>query len=257
MRLQLITGYEPFNLRHYQRYVQLMQWSRVIREGATVWTDLIQIARWDLFDALNVKYLLAMVPLRLPPDRFEPVARYRDQPVFVTYRGMRVAEIFLYRKKKVSPRAFWVERVVPAQGEDEAIAEIQRHDLQNLAVVQGIGPEGLSSFRSQGDRTTVVEAGDGYLTVETESQRSRFLVISEIWHPGWRALLDGREIPLRRTNLALMGAWTPAGRHRLVPELRPLHWHTALTISMLSGVAFLTWLVAYLVWSRQLPMGDQ
>lgn len=257
MKLHLITGYEPFTLRQYQRYLELMQGGRVIREGDTISIDPYRIARWDLVDALNVKYLLAIVPLRLPPDRFEPVARYRDQPVFVSYRGMGLAEIFIYRNTKALPRAFWVERVVPAQGEDEAIAEMQRHDLRDVAVVQGIGPEGLSSFRSQSDRATVVDAADGYLTVETESQSNRILVISEIWHPGWRALLDGREIPLRRTDLALMGAWIPAGRHRLVLEFRPLHWRTALTISILSGVAFLTWLVAYVIWSRKLPMEDQ
>ncbi|MBI2080112.1 MAG: hypothetical protein HYT86_00025 [candidate division NC10 bacterium] len=257
MRLQLITGYEPFNLRHYQRYLQLMQWGRVVHEGASVMTDLLRIARGDLFDALNVKYLLATVPLRLPPDRFEPVARYPDQPVFAFYRGMELAEIFIYRNKKVLPRAFWVERVVLAQGEDEAIAEMQRHNLQNLAVVQGSGPEGMSSLRSQGDRATVVDAADGYLAVQTESQRNRFLVISEIWHPGWRARLDGREIPLHRTDLALMGAWIPAGKHHLMLEFRPLHWRTALTISMLSGAAFVTCLVAHVVWRRTLPGGVQ
>jgi len=257
MRLQLITGYEPFMLRHYQEYLELMHGGRVIREGDTVSTHPYQIARWDLFDALNVKYLLAMVPLKLLPDRFEPVARYRDQPVFVPYRGMGLAEIFIYRNTKALPRAFWVERVVPVQGEDQAIAEIQRQDLRDLAVVQGIGPEGLSSFGSRGDRATVVDAADGYLTVETESQSNRFLMISEIWHPGWRALLDGEEIPLRRTDLALMGTWIPAGRHRLVLEFRPLHWRTALTISMLSGAVFLTWFVAYLVRSRKPPMRDQ
>lgn len=258
MKLQLITGYEPFILRHYQRYLQqMMQGEWVIREGDTISIHPIRIARWDLFDALNVKYLLAMVPLTLPPDRFEPAARYRDQPVFVSYRGTGLAQIFIYRNKKALPRAFWVERLVPAQSEDQAIAEIQRHDLHDVAVVQGIGAEDLSSFRSQGDRATVVDAADGYLTVEIESQGNRFLVISEIWHPGWRALLDGREIPLRRTDLALMGASIPAGRHRLVLEFRPIHWRTALTISILSGIAFLTWLVAYLVWSRRAPMGGQ
>lgn len=256
MKLHLITGYEPFTLRQYQRYLELMQGGRVIREGDTISIDPYRIARWDLVDALNVKYLLAMVPLRLPPDRFEPAARYRDQPVFVSYRGMGLAEIFIYRNTKALPRAFWVERLVPAHGEDEAIAAIQRHDLRDVAVVQGIEPEGVPSVRSPGDRARVLDAADGYLTVETESQGSRFLVISEIWHPGWRARLDGRAIPLRRTDLALMGAWIPLGRHRLVLEFRPLHWRTALTISMLSGVAFLTWLLAYLVWSRKLPRGD-
>ena len=256
MKLQLISGYEPFNLRHYQQYFHLMQSGQGQQEGAIVWTDVLRIARWDLFDALNVKYLLAPVPLRLPPDRFELVAHFRDQPVFVFYEGMGRTDVFIYRNKKLLPRVFWVERVVAAQGEDGARAEIQRNNLDNLAVVQGIGTQGASISASPGDRATVVEAADGYLAVETESQANRFLVISEIWHPGWHALLDGQELPLHCADLALMGAWLPAGKHRVVLEFRPLHWRVSISLSVLSGVAFLSLLAMHLIRSRWLPVGS-
>ncbi|MFI5340977.1 MAG: hypothetical protein ACHQ7N_14210 [Candidatus Methylomirabilales bacterium] len=256
MKLQLISGYEPFNLRHYQQYFRLMQSGQVRQESAVVWTDLLRVARWDLLDALNVKYLLAPVPLQLPSERFELVAHFRDQPVFVFYEGMARTDVFIYRNKKALPRAFWVERVVPADGEDGARAEIQRSVLENLAVVQGSGARGASVPGSPGDRVTVVGAADGYLAVETESQANRFLVISEIWHPGWHALLDGQELPLHRADLALMGAWLPAGKHRLVLEFRPVHWGVALSLSMLSGAAFLGLLVTCLIRSRWLPVGS-
>lgn len=251
MRLQLISGYEPFNFEHYQQYFHLMQSGQGRQGEAIVWTDLGQIARWDLFDSLNVKYLLAPVLLRLPPDRFELVAHFRDQHVFVFYEGMGRTDVFIYRNKKALPRAFWVERVVSAQDEDGARAEIQRHGLDNLAVVQGIEVQGASAPGSPGDRATVVDAADGYLAVETESRANRFLVISEIWHPGWHASLDGQALSLHRTDLALMGAWVPAGKHRLVLEFRPLHWRAALTISALSASVFLVWLVTHFVRSRR------
>lgn len=254
MKLQLISGYEPFNLRHYQQYFRLMQSGQGRQESAVVWTDLLRAARWDLLDALNVKYLLAPVPPQLPSERFEMVAHFRDQPVFVFYEGMARTDVFIYRNKKALPRAFWVERVVPAQGEDGARAEIQRSVLENLAVVQGSGAQGASVPGSPGDRVTVVEVADGYLAVETESQANRFLVISEIWHPGWHALLDGREVSVHRADLALMGARLPAGKHRLVLEFRPTYWCVALGLSMLSGAAFLIWLVAHLVGWRRLPV---
>jgi len=146
--------------------------------------------------------------------------------------------------------------VVAAQGEDGARAEIQRNNLDNLAVVQGIGTQGASISASPGDRATVVEAADGYLAVETESQANRFLVISEIWHPGWHALLDGQELPLHCADLALMGAWLPAGKHRVVLEFRPLHWRVSISLSVLSGVAFLSLLAMHLIRSRWLPVGS-
>jgi hypothetical protein len=251
MKLQLISGYEPFNLRHYQQYFSVMQLGRERQEDATVWTDLMRVTRWDLLDALNVKYLLAPFPLQLPLDRFEPVASFRNQPVFVFYKGVERIDVFTYRNKNVLPRAFWAERVTPAFSEDQARAELRRSDLRKVAIVEGAGPMPKFHQGSASDSVKVVEVAEGYLTVETENQADRFLVISEVWHPGWSATLDGGSHPLYRTNLALMGSWLPAGRHRLFLAFRPLHWRAALGVSVFSWTAFLAWLVAYLVRARR------
>lgn len=237
--LQLISGYEPFNLRYYQKYLLLMQLGRNARVGAATWTDFVRVARWDLFEALNVKYILARTPQELPPDRFEVVGQFQNQPLFVLYRGMRRNNVIIYRDKRSQPRIFWVKRIVAAQGEDEAIAAIQGHDLHDFAVVQNAERNDEEIPDSPGDRARVVRVSDGNLEVETRNLRDRFLVISEVWHPGWRATLDGRSHSLYRTDLTLMGAWLPPGEHRLVLAFRPLHWRAALGISLVSGVVFL------------------
>lgn len=253
MRLQLITGYEPFNLWHFFQYAQLLQLGEIrSRDDLTV-LHFVRVARADLLDALNVKYLLSAVPLALPPDRFELLAHYTDQPSFDIYRGMTRTDVFVYLNTKVLPRAFWVDRVVPVRTEAEAIAEMQRNTLWNLAVVQGVAEGGPSPPGSPEDRATVMGAADGYLAVGTDTHASRFLVISEIWHPGWRARMDGREITLRRVDLAFMGAWIPAGRHRLVLEFRPLYWRAGLSVSVFFGSVFLGWLVIHLIRIRRRP----
>ena len=245
MKLQLISGYEPFNLRHYQQYFGMMQSGRERREDATVWTDLIRVARWDLLDALNVKYLLAPFPLQLPPDRFEPVGSFRDQPVFVFYQGVERIDVFAYRNTHVLPRVFWAERVVVVSDENHMRNEVLRGDLSGVAIAEGTGPTSGFSQGSTSDHVKVVEAADGYLTVEAESQADRFLVISEVWHPGWSATLDGRRHPLYRTDLALMGTWLPAGKHQLVLVFRPLYWRAALGISLFCGALFLMWVAVH------------
>ncbi len=249
--LQLISGYEPFNLRHYQKYFLLMQLggSRVL--GAATWTDFLRVERWDLFDTLNVKYILARKPQELPSDRFEVVAQYQNQPLFVLNWGMHRDSVIIYRNKRPQPRIFWVKRIVAAEGDDEAIAAIQRHDLRDVAVVQKAEWTDEEILDSPDDRATVIRASDGTLEVETQNQRDRYLVISEVWHPGWRATLDGRTLPLHRADLALMGAWIPAGRHRLVLMFRPLYWRIALGISLCCGAVFLIWVAIHLFRSRR------
>ena len=239
MGLQMISGYEPFNLRHYQEYDRLMQFGDGQLSDAITWTDFTRIARWDLFDNLNVRYVLTPSPLRPLPERLELVAQYQNQPLFVLYRGMYRTNVFIYRNTEARPRVSWVSRVVPASGEKDATALIRRHDLRDLAIVDGAEATEQPGPVSSAERAEVVAAADGFLEVETESPAKRFLVISEVWHPGWSATMDGVEHRLHRTNLALMGAWMPAGKHRLVLRFRPLLWRPALAVSLGSGVAFL------------------
>ena len=242
MGLQMVSGYEPYNLRHYQRYVALMILGRDRREDAVVWTDVTQVARWDLADALNVKYLVAPIPLPLPANRFDLVAEFHNQPVFVFYNGMQWVDVFVYRNKNVFPRVNWAHKVVHTRSEDETLAIIQRNDLHDISVVQAteaVETEEQLSRGSPDDRVVVLHSADGRLAVETENRAHRFLVISEIWHPGWTATLDDRNLPLFRTNLALMGAWIPPGKHRLALEFRPRQWRTGMAISVLSVAVFL------------------
>ena len=251
MGLQLISGYEPFNLRHYQLYDGMVQRGEADLNDAVTWTDFTRIARWDLFDNLNVRYVLTPAPLRPLPARFELVAQYQDQPLFVLYRGMYRTPVFVYRNTGARPRVFWASRVVPASGENDAMALIRRHDLRDAAIAEDADAGEQSETVSVAGAARVVEAADGFLEVETESPVRRFLVISEVWHPGWRAALDGATQRLHRTNLALMGTWVPAGKHRLVLRFRPLYWIPGLTVSLGSGVVFLGLAVVAFVGRRR------
>ena len=237
--MQLISGYEPFTLRHYQAYDELMQRGEVRLSDAITWTNFTQIARWDLFDNLNVKYVLTPGPLLPRPERFELIAHYPNQPLFVLYHGMDRVSVFVYRNTQARPRVFWVSRVVPASGTEGAGALIRRHDLRDLAVVDGAEAGWQIDPGASVGRAAVVAAADGFLAVETETQAPRFLVISEVWHPGWSATLDGVAHPLHRTDLALMGTWVPAGQHKLALRFRPLFWRPALAVGVGSGAAFL------------------
>ena len=72
--------------------------------------------------------------------------------------------------------------------------------------------------------------------------------------------VDGATQRLHRTNLALMGTWVPAGKHRLVLRFRPLLWIPGIAVSLGSGVAFLGLAAIAFVGrrrhSRSLPAGE-
>lgn len=255
--LELITGYEPFNLRHYQDYLQLMQWGDIRETKAVVWTDFRTLARWDLLDSLNARYFLSLAPLPGPASRLELVARFPGQPIFRFYQGFDRADVFVYRNPGALPRAYWADRVIPVRGEAEMLAAVRDTPIDRTTLVEADGIPPDCAGGGEGARATVVRAADGQLVIDTQGSRPGFLVISEIWHPGWRATLDGRRLHLSRVNLALMGACIPAGAHRLLLEFRPIFWAGALAITLASAGVLLLGLIALGVrrWLQRPPEG--
>ena len=250
MGLQLVTGYGSYNYRRYQAYCDLLRWGELRAEGARVWTDVPSISRPDMLDALNVRYVVSGGKAGLPPDRFALSACLRAQPVFGLYSGLSSSDMYIYENRAALPRAFFVERTLRAGAEAEALSLIRRADLRSTAVLEGpAAGEPAPVSRPGEDRVAVEEAGAGRLAMTSRSRGVRYLVISEVWNPGWRATLDGRGLMLYKTDVALLGAWIPAGEHRIVLRFRPRGWDIGLCLTLASAAACLL-LAAFILLRR-------
>ncbi|GEM_PF-1010107 len=74
------------------------------------------------------------------------------------------------------------------------------------------------------------------LRLEVWTERPGFLVIGDVWYPGWRAWIDDRLVPVLRAYTALRAIPVPSGAHRIVVRYEPLPVRLGLA---LSGLALL------------------
>jgi hypothetical protein len=80
--------------------------------------------------------------------------------------------------------------------------------------------------------------------VTTRSERSRFLVLSDAYDPGWRARLDGKPASIQRCNFMFMGIALPPGEHEVELDYRPRTLIIAKVVTIFAaavslGLAFL------------------
>ena len=79
-----------------------------------------------------------------------------------------------------------------------------------------------AELRSPG-RAGTVESADlldsGRIVVN--ARRDAFLVVSEDWERGWHATVDGKSVPVLRTNGLVIGLAVPPGRHVVQIEFTP------------------------------------
>ncbi|MDY3090844.1 MAG: YfhO family protein [Porphyromonas sp.] len=75
---------------------------------------------------------------------------------------------------------------------------------------------------------------------EVAAEREALLVFSEIYYPhGWKLLVDGKPVELKRANYLLRAAVIPAGKHQLEMTFDPESVHTTELISYIAQALLL------------------
>ena len=142
-------------------------------------------------------------------------------------------EVSVFENHRALPRAWVVETVTPVP-EPEAIRAVKTSrfgdgtpfDARHTALVDSSQVPPSVHFAPGASAVSISRVGDGDIGVRVTTQGGGFLVLSENAYPGWRALIDGAEVPIYRTDVTLQGVVIPAGTHRVdfTLESRSLRW---------------------------------
>ncbi len=163
-----------------------------------------------LYDLLNIRYVIARKDAPLDWSKFA-----------LAFDGD--ARLNVYENKNALPRAFFVPRVQVAADHEAAWAAIHAagFDPRVTAVIEA------ASNVQVGGRGQVVEIrpGPNRLALQVMADGPAFLVISQVWYPGWEVWLDGRPAaPPLRTDYLFQGVAVPEGVHRIELRFAPFWW---------------------------------
>jgi hypothetical protein len=165
-----------------------------------------------LLSMLDVKYLLVQ-----PQAQLIPPAEW--QPVFVD------DTVAIYRNPWWQGRAAFVERVKVMPDAQAVLAHVREpgFDPWRVALVEdGMDAAAAQRLSRGGNAEVQVEqVSPNELLIHTQTDAERFLVLSEMWFPGWRAQLNGMPLPIYRTNYLLRGIVVPPGTHTIRMVYRP------------------------------------
>jgi hypothetical protein len=98
---------------------------------------------------------------------------------------------------------------------------------------------GTSSCAGHGE--VVVEVADqpnGEVRAKVRGSAAGYAVFADAYYPERRAFVDGREVPLWRTNLAFLSVPVPAGEHDVEIRFIPTTFYAGLAISVLTLVCW-------------------
>lgn len=181
-----------------------------------------------LYDLLNVKYVIVRDGTPLPEGKFELALD-------------AAGDLSVYRNLDFWPRAWIVHEAMLADSIAEAQAQIQSPGFdpsRSVALTgstEGFSPFGPLAPATGAESVTITERGSNHLTLAVESTAPGFLVLSEVWYPGWQARVNGEAVRVIPANGALRALPIPAGSSIVEMVFAPQTWRWGL-IAALVGV---------------------
>jgi hypothetical protein len=160
----------------------------------------------------------------------------------------------VYTNPDALPRAFLVGRQRVVGGGAAALDAVTAPGFaaRDVAVteqpIDGIPTAGAGSAGTASIRSYAPER----VEVATDAARPALLVLTDNWYPGWKASVDGKDVPVHRVDYLIRGVRVPAGAHRVEFRYQPASWRAGWILSL---AALLTILAAAALGWRQRRAG--
>lgn len=221
--LEIVSGYDP---GVYAR--QLSAYKRIWRHDDSDITEVVthapqEITCPNMLDIMNAKYLIA----------FEADLGPGYEMVYRTPEHESLHPRYVHRRTTVLPRAFLVGRAECPREGMKLLDALCAFDPRQACLVEDRPFAGTADFQNVPlERHSPCDVG---LSVSNDS--SGVLVLSESWHPDWRATDNGNPVEVRRVNHNFLGIPLEAGDHNIRVWYSPWDFYFGCVLSAVSWLA--------------------
>jgi hypothetical protein len=199
-----------------------------------------------LINLMNVKYVVIPTGGRGGVGETDP---FRSLP---QYRLVYDREVKIYQNLEALPRAFLVDRTIILGGPAAALHAVTRPDFDPASAVLLENPASPALARpdpavSAAGAAEIRSITPNRVVVRARARRPAYLVLSEVYYPGWRAWVDGAEVPVYRADYLFRAVHLAPGSHDVVFVFRPRSYVMASAVSVAAALvvgACLVWGVA-------------
>ncbi len=233
--IENVHGYSSAKLRVYQDLLDVAA-PGAGQESAPGNSMVLNPFLWNL---LNVKYIIASQPIY---QGVEPAFRSQETGAMV------------YVNQDVLPRAWFVDSVLVETDKSAMLLKL-RDGTFNARTVAYVEVDFDGRTKLAADRSSsaqITNKANQHLAIATNSQKQQLLVVSEVFYDEWHAYVDGKEVPMIKTDFVLRGVSVPAGKHTVEFKYSSPSFEQGRTISLASNTAaLLIGLVGLGLWYRK------
>jgi len=193
-----------------------------------------------LLDIAAVKYIVMNKPDPTASDGLTEV--YSD------------GDATIYRSENALPRARFARKALSLpDGFEPSALKGMIGDLKTGVVLEGYsGPrEAKDCDAAAAAPVEFVEDDISQIRLTAVAPCAGFLVLADLFYPGWTATVDGKDVPIYKANYAFRAVAVPAGAHEILFSYRPWTTVIGIPLSLLTAFALAVYLCFVLYQKRR------
>ncbi len=224
-----IHGYDALNVNHYIEVLGAIDKSVISVSNAALRRRIGPFGRSSaltskILDLLNVKYILGVADV-----------------------GSTHPEAIRWVNKDCLSRAFLVARAHFLDTYDAILAYMGSQEFDPASEVLLKRDESVAGVVSEGGmaggealpgHARITRYESNRVEIEAICNGPCYLVVSDVWYPGWKVYVDGNEAELLRADYAFRGVRLEGGKHSVVFSYFPRSFRLGLLLTI-SGLALL------------------
>lgn len=159
-----------------------------------------------------------------------------------SFRLAHSGDVKIYENLASLERAFLVHEATVVADDGTALTLMQDAGFDPAAEVvlsEGEGAGAAFFLQHRPPRgpefVSVTHYAPERVEIEVSAEAPGYLVLTDVWYPGWEATVDGEAVPVWRADLLFRAVGVGAGRHSVVFTFRPA------SVRIGAGVSLVAW----------------
>jgi hypothetical protein len=266
VRVEPLRGFNPIDVRRYKEYLQFIAGDdKPLQAIDGMFTGPLvgafPIKNQALADLLGVRLLLQPADLPLEatvPDNHarRSWVKVKEDPAPTTFdiisvqaggrdAGMQPLPAYVvYENTRALPRAFIVAEAAKLPERPAVLKALESTDFRRQVLLEGYAGE--SSNRVEDQQTlrsaTIRTYNSNRIEIEADGGPAGYLVLADVWFPGWSCTVDGKSAEVYRANYLFRAVELPARAREVVFCFVPISvaWGERISVTAAACVVLVT-----------------
>jgi len=256
--LETVGGYNPTDVLRYRQYLQMTSGSDaplVPTQGAFSYPVLesFPVRNKRLLDLLGVRFLIqprwndaqAKKPYLLPgEDDVASDPRWRvlqadEKPRTFDVLGGGLIDLplyVLYENTEVLPRVWVVGQARPLPTGDQRMPALATGDFRQMVFLEEIAEPVTRGTLAVGREVQRIDSRPNRVEVRVDSGEPGYLVLADIWTPGWECTVNDVAVPVKRGNFLFRAVEIPAEKCDVTFRFEPKSYTRGKVVSLVALV---------------------